>query len=281
METLLIIDGNNLLFQMFYGMPSKIYNKRGQTIHATIGFISFVLKQIKIYNANKIAVVFDYDGSKERKDIYNDYKSNRPTNWNELPSDEVPFNEEENIVKCLNYLGIKTLFSKKMEADDLIASITKLFENDYKIIISSYDSDFFQLINENVNILRYRGKNSIIFNKELFIEKYGFDPNRYILYKSLVGDSSDNIKGIKGIGHVRACNICKECRNYEDIKNSNLIEKYKNAILENIDIINRNIKIIELKYFDSVVYNINDFNFKKDRINKSNSEILSKCEVFN
>ena len=72
MEKLLIIDGNNLLFQMYYGMPSKIYNKSGKTIHATIGFVSFVMKQINLYNVTKVVVVFDGDSSSERKELLND-----------------------------------------------------------------------------------------------------------------------------------------------------------------------------------------------------------------
>lgn len=281
METFLIIDGNNLLFQMFYGMPSKIYNKRGQTIHATIGFISFVLKQVKLFKASRIAVVFDYDGSIERQEIYNDYKANRINNWDELPMDEVPFNEEENIIKCLDYLGIKSIYSKNMEADDLIASLTKLFDKENKVIISSFDSDFFQLINENVCVLRYRGKNSLLFNEEKFKEKFGFPPDRYVFYKSIVGDSSDNIKGVPTIGRIRGSMICKECSDLKEINNSTLSLKIKDIILSNRDIIKRNDLIIRLKYIDSVKYDLDFFKFDNERIKKTNSEILSSCEVFN
>jgi len=161
MEKILIMDGNNLLFQMFYGMPSKIYNKSGRTIHATIGFISYLIKQIKLLEVSKAVVVFDSDSSLERKEEYPEYKENRVNDWESLPFDEVPFNEEENIVKCLDYLNIKIIYSKGMEADDVIASLVKLFESDNKIYISSFDSDFFQLINDNVSVIRYRGKNTV------------------------------------------------------------------------------------------------------------------------
>ena len=111
MDSLLIVDGNNLLFQMFYGMPSKIYNKSGQTIHATIGFVSAIQRLIKLIDANKAVVVFDGDVNQQRIDLYDNYKTNRNINYDELPSDEVPFNEEDNIIKCLNYMGIKVLKS--------------------------------------------------------------------------------------------------------------------------------------------------------------------------
>ena len=126
MEKLLIIDGNNLLFQMFFGMPSKIYNKNNETIHATIGFISFVLKQVKLLSATKVCVLFDRDGSNERQEEYEEYKGNRFNEWDNLPQDEVPFNEEEKIKRCLSYLGIKYIDSVNMEADDVIASLSIL-----------------------------------------------------------------------------------------------------------------------------------------------------------
>ena len=180
MERLLIVDGNNLLFQMFYGMPSKIYNKSGQTIHATIGFVSAIQRLIKLVDASFVVVVFDGDVNQERIDEYKDYKANRVNNWDELPNDEVPFNEEENIIKCLNFMGIKVLKSINMEADDLIASLTLSNCEDYKIYISSNDSDFYQLINDNVSIIKYKGKNSKIIDKNEFFNIFNFDSSKYV-----------------------------------------------------------------------------------------------------
>lgn len=280
METLLIIDGNNLLFQMFYGMPSKIYNKSGKTIHATIGFVSYLLKQIKLLNATKVVVVFDSEGSLEREDEYSDYKKNRVNNWDDLPDDEVPFNEEKYIVKCLNYLNINTIYSKGMEADDVIASLTKLYEKEIKVIISSFDSDFFQLINDNVSVIRYRGKNTVFYDKELFYDKFAFEPSKYVLYKALVGDNSDNIKGVKGIGKIRATSLVKLINKIDDIENLDINEKIKLNLLSDLDILKRNIKLIELKYKDIGNYNIDDFCFDLNKVNKTNSEILSACNVF-
>lgn len=278
MEKLLIIDGNNLLFQMFYGMPSKIYNKSGRTIHATIGFVSYLIKQIKLLEVNRVVVVFDSDSSQERKNEYSEYKQNRFIDWEKLPSDEIPFNEEEYIIRCLDYLNIKTIYSEGMEADDVIASITKLFCNEYKIYISSFDSDFFQLINDNVKVIRYRGKNTVIYDKEYFTLKFGFEPSKYVLYKSLVGDNSDNIKGVKGIGKVRATNIVKITSDIDNL--NNLDFKMKELVLNSLDIIKRNIKLIELKHKNIGNMNINDFSFSMERASLTNSLILSACNIF-
>lgn len=284
METLLIIDGNNLLFQMFFGMPSKVFNKKGETIHATIGFISFVLKQVKLYSASRVCVVFDYDGSSERKEEYNDYKNNRFTNWESLSPEEVPFFEEEKIKRCLTYLGIKYIDSINMEADDVIASLTYLFNKENKVIISSFDSDFFQLIDENTSVLRYRGKASVLYDINLFKEKMGFEPSKYVFYKCLVGDTSDNIKGIKGIGKVRATKIVNSCSDFSEFlaKNSTLLPKSMSLNVEECRCIyNRNEKLIKLTYMDSIVYNLDYFVYDQDKIKITNSQVLSACNIFN
>ena len=283
MENILIIDGNNLLFQMFYGMPSKIYNKSGQTIHATIGFISAIQRLIKMIDASKVVVVFDFDGSEERQELYKDYKANRENNWDELQSDEVPFNEEENIWKCLDYLNIKYLLSKNMEADDLIASLTYLYNKDNKVYICSYDSDFFQLINENVSIIKYKGKNSKIIDNDIFKEMFGFDSNKYVFYKSLLGDTADNIKGFTSIGKKRASKIVSTFDSFEefiDNRNQLFSEKLSNVIFEEKDIFYLNEKIIKLTYKQDVDYNLNNFIFDKDRVIEKNSTILSNNKVF-
>lgn len=283
MEKLLIIDGNNLLFQMFFGMPSKIYNKKGETIHATIGFISFVLKQVKLLGATKVCVVFDRDGSNERQEQYEDYKGNRFNEWDSLPQDEVPFNEEEKIKRCLSYLGIKYIDSVNMEADDVIASLSILLSKNNEVVISSFDSDFFQLINKNTSVLRYRGKLSVMYDENTFIEKMGFHPSKYVFYKSLVGDTADNIVGIKGIGKVRATKIVNNCSSFSEFLAKNLTILPKSMLLnveECSNIYYRNEKIILLKYKDEINYDINDFSYDEERIEMTNSQVLSACNIF-
>ncbi len=283
MERLLIVDGNNLLFQMFYGMPSKIYNKSGQTIHATIGFVSAIQRLIKLVDASFVVVVFDGDANQERIDEYKDYKANRVNNWDELPSDEVPFNEEENIIKCLTFMGIKVLKSINMEADDLIASLTLSNCEDYKIYISSNDSDFYQLINDNVSIIKYKGKNSKIIDKNEFYNIFNFNSSKYVFYKSLVGDSADNIKGISGIGKVRATKIVSCCDSFEkllEIKNELLPKKIASSLEDEMNKIFTNKKIITLTQSPIINYDIIEFGYNKDIISLSNSQILTINRIF-
>lgn len=277
---ILIIDGNNLMFQMFYGMPERIYSKSGRTIHTTIGFISYLLKQISLTNATHVAVVFDEDGSEERKELYSDYKANREDDWSSLPEEEIPFAEEDQIFKCLEYLEIKTIRSKGMEADDVIASIAILFEKVSKVTISSFDSDFFQLITENTSVLRYRGKASVLWDKAYFESKMGFSPEKYALFKAMTGDSADNIVGVKGIGTKRGAEIVNAIASIADAESSTLKPQYKKALLESKEIIERNIQLIKLKYRPEINVNLDELSFSKEKAKLRNSEILSACNIF-
>ena len=279
-KNLLIVDGNNLLFQMFYGIPAKIYNKRGRTIHATIGFVSALQRLIKGYAIDRCLVVFDCDGSAERKETLDSYKANRTQDWESMPADEVPFYEEEYIRECLAYLGICTLDSCQMEADDLIASIALKEKAENYVFISSYDSDFFQLIDENVAVIRYRGENTKLVNKEAFEKEFGFSPKRYALYKSLAGDSADNVDGVPSIGKKRAAQIVEHCADIAALRASDLMflpNKARQNVLENFALIERNLSLIALLEKEIQAY---QSDFDKEKIKARNSQILSACHVF-
>ena len=277
---LLIVDGNNLLFQMFYGIPAKIYNKRGRTIHATIGFISALQKMLKIYGINRCVVVFDCDGSDERKELLDTYKANREQNWTELPQDEVPFFEEEYIFECLQYLGVCLLQSKNMEADDLIASIAMKEGAENEVFIASFDSDFFQLINEKVPIIRYRGAQTKLVTKQSFIKEFCFPPESYAFYKSLTGDAADNIQGVSSIGKKRATEIVKNCADIEALKENALTFlpcKAKQCVLSSFAVLERNLSLITLHAREVEDY---DARFDEEKMRLRNSQILSACHVF-
>ena len=280
MEKLLIIDGNNLLFQMFYGMPSAIYNKSGWPIHGTIGFISYVIKQIKLLEATKVIVVFDSDEAKERKELYPEYKANRDIDWEELKEEETPFSQEEDIKKALSYLGVKYIYSKGTEADDYIASIALSLKEMGEVIISSFDSDFFQLISERVSALRYRGKASVMWDEKHFMEEFGFSPCFYTLYKAIVGDSADNIKGIKGMGKKRTSSFIRRYEESGAWCNSMLPLPLMERLGEEKDTIIRNLKLIEFKNVETRV-NWNELGFFKEKVEEGNTKVLENSGVFN
>jgi len=206
MGKVFIIDGHNLLFRMFYGMPNKIYSKSGNCIHGIIGFIGAINKMIKEYKPDSLIVVFDsQEGSAKMEDER--YKKNRILDFSHLPDDENPFSQFEDIIKCLDLLGITHIEIPGQEADDIICTLAKQYSIANEVVIVSTDKDFLQVINNQINVLSPRGKLSILYTPNVFYEKFGIQVCQYTDFKVLVGDPSDNIDGIFGIGNKTAVNL--------------------------------------------------------------------------
>lgn len=203
---LLLVDGSNLLFQMFYGMPARIQGKQGQPVHGTLGFLGALLKVIRMTNPTHAAVFFDGEHENPRTLLDENYKANRP-DFGNMPEEETPFSQLPDIFRCLEYLKILYLETSDCETDDVIAAYAHTFGGAMQIDILSYDSDFFQLISENVSILRYRGKLTQRWDKGYLQERLGVLPEQYADYKSLTGDTSDNIPGVPGVGPKTAAKL--------------------------------------------------------------------------
>lgn len=157
MNRLLIVDGHNLLFQMFFGMPARIINEQGKTIQGTLGFTGALLKIIRRTEPTHIAVLFDGEHENDRSVLNADYKANR-IDYSEVPEENNPFSQLSDVYAALDYLNIKHTETTTCETDDWIAGYALTYGHETEIIISSFDSDFFQLITDNVSVLRYRGK---------------------------------------------------------------------------------------------------------------------------
>ena len=198
-KNLLIIDGHNLLFRMFFGMPFPLMDKDGEDVTATVGFIGTVVKMINFLKPTHCIVVFDGENSlHERSDGM--YKKNRIIDYS--GSCNNPFVHLLLIKKTLKYLNIAFIETDGIEADDYIAQLKFRFNG--TVYISSTDQDFFQLIDNKTLIFRYNGKKSFIIDGTYLQEKFGINADDFVLYKALVGDKSDNIKGVPGIGLATA-----------------------------------------------------------------------------
>ncbi len=277
MEKILIVDGSQLLFQSFYGMPRKIMNKNNENIEAVICFIGIILKSLKVINPTKLLIVFDGENKLERQKINQDYKSNRKS-YNNVIQTENPFVQLEIIKHVLNYLKFKWVETTDCEADDYIAGITNTLKRNNFIIISSTDKDFFQLIEKNVSQFIYRGKKSKLYSEEVFLLEYKFKPAYYSSFKSLVGDVSDNISGIKGIGTKTATELIL---NYKDVF----------SIIDNFQFLPKRIKIIlateqnklleNYKLIDlsqkQILIDLSELNYNLPKLTTIN--ILKECEI--
>lgn len=219
MKRLLLIDGSNLLFQMFFGMPARIVNARGKAIQGTLGFVGALLKIIRRVQPTHAVVFFDGEHENDRKQLDENYKANR-IDYGEVPEEENPFSQLDDIKSALAYMGIRYMETKDCEADDLIASYALNIGKETETVISSFDSDFFQLITEKVSILRYRGEKTTICTPEYIKEKFGIEPGQYADFKSLTGDTADNIKGAEKVGPKTASALLNEYGTLEEVLDS-------------------------------------------------------------
>ena len=268
MKRLLIIDGHNLLFQMFFGMPTRIIGIRGDAIQGVIGFIGALNKMLDAYAPTHLVVMFDGEKSNPRKAILEEYKANRP-NWSEVPDEENPFTQLPYIYDALDYMGVKHAETTVCEPDDVIATYALKYKRDCEVLISSFDSDYFQLVDENVRVIRYRGQCSVVCDTKYINERYGVEPYEYLDYKCLVGDSSDNIKGIKGVGPKTAAKLIKQFGSIEGIKarlSEIENEKIRVAITESADILERNLSLIRLCEGADIPFSLDDAKFENPRL---------------
>lgn len=263
MNKLLIVDGNNLLFQMFFGMPSRIINKQGRAIQGTLGFIGALLKIIRKTEPTHIAVLFDGEHKNQRSELNTDYKSNR-IDYNQISDEKNPFSQLSDVYSALDYLGIKHAETTECEADDWIAGYALTYGSEMEIVISSFDSDFFQLITENVSVLRYRGKNSVICTPDYIKDRFGILPEQYADFKALTGDTADNIKGADKIGAKTASYLLKRFKTLENIiSNVEKIEKpsIKDSVIRNTERLQTNYKMIKLNNQTPLPFNLEDIRY--------------------
>lgn len=260
---ILIVDGSNLLFQMFFGMPSRIYNAQGIGIWGVLGFVGALLKIIRQTNPTHLTVLFDGENENERILLDSDYKANR-IDYSNVKDEENPYSQLPYIYQALEYLKVAYAETTNCEADDWISSYVKLYGSDNKIVISSFDSDFFQLLSENVSILRYRGDKTVICIPEYLQERYGIEPCQYVDFKSLTGDKADNIPGAERVGTKTASTLIQEFDTLDNIiNNAEMIKKQavRESIIKNRQRLLCNQKLIKLEGKDEVPYELDKMLF--------------------
>ncbi len=205
MKKVILVDGNNLMFRSYYATAysgSIMKNSKGQATNALYGFVSMINKIIAEENPSYMVVAFDI-GKNFRHDKYENYKAGRNATPEDLKS-QMPIARD-----LLDAMGIKHLELEGYEADDIIGTLAKEADLDpeYDALIVSSDHDLMQLISPVVSMKMLKSNGSIYYTVDTFREEYGFDPIKIIDLKSLMGDASDNIPGVKGIGEKTAKNL--------------------------------------------------------------------------
>ncbi len=273
---LLIVDGSNLLFQMFFGMPSRITGKDGRAIHGTLGFVGAFIKIIKMTKPTHIVVLFDGEHENTRTEVSVEYKSNRPS-FADVPDEDNPFSQLPDIYAALDCMGISHTEIADGEADDAVASYVLTYENKTKIVIASFDSDFFQLINEDVSVLRYRGDKTIICDSTVIRDKFGVLPEQYADFKSLTGDTSDNIKGADKIGLKTAAALLRQFGNLQTvIEKAGEIEKpsIRKSVKQSAERLPNNYRLIKLGNKANIPYTLNELEYAYEGV--TTNEVLER-----
>ena len=242
MSRLVLIDGNSIMNRAFYGIMSSkmLTTSDGTYTNAVYGFLSILFKIQEDLNPEYMAVAFDLKGPTKRHEMYVGYKANRHGMPNEL-AQQMPI-----IKDILSAMNIKIVEKQGYEGDDIIGTLSKMGEDKgMEVTILSGDRDNFQLASDKVTIRIPRTKMGKTENEDYdrnrIIEEYGLEPSELIEVKGLMGDSSDNIPGVPGVGEKTALNLIKHYRTIENLykeveNNENLLDvkgKLKEKILDN------------------------------------------------
>ncbi|WWT39339.1 DNA polymerase I [Microcystis phage Mel-JY01] len=259
-DNVLIIDGMNLFIRTFSAVPTL--NGDGVHVGGITGFLISLCSSIRQFNPTRVIIVFDgKGGSQKRKSIYSGYKGGRAvkSRLNRVVGFEDIVDEQSSmkwqiarLYEYLSCLPITVICIDHIEADDVIAYLTQYFQKN--VIVISNDNDFLQLVNNRVSI--YVPAKKKLYDQNSVLDEYGVWCENYILYKTVIGDSSDNINGIDGVGKKTALKyfpILKEKRKIEIdefveiAKNVSGKNKTADNIKQSIDIINRNYSLMQLE----------------------------------
>jgi len=204
-----LIDGNSYIFRAFFALP-PLSNASGLPVHAVYGFTNMLLKFLKEYRPGFLAVVFDAGRKTFRHRLYQEYKGNRP----EAPADLIP--QFPYIRKAVEAMRVPMLELEDFEADDLIATLSrKPWAQGVEVIVVTGDKDLMQLVGPSVKILdTMKGK---WIGVEEVKEKFGVEPQSVVEVMGLMGDSVDNIPGVKGIGGKTAALLIQRFQSLENL----------------------------------------------------------------
>ena len=225
---LILIDGTAYLYRAFHALP-PLTNKQGENTGAIHGFLKALFKIIEDFAPEHIGLIFDAKGKNFRHDIYSEYKANRSKMPDEL-SEQIP-----KLYEILELLGYPPIIIDGVEADDVIGTLSKQFRKTKDVRIFSGDKDFAQLVNSSVAIINPITLETM--DEVAVKKKFGIDAKHIIDYLALVGDKSDNIPGLPGVGSKTASRLINQYGSVENIiKNKNLISgKVGETLKENID----------------------------------------------
>lgn len=211
MKKLLVIDGNSILNRAFYGVK-LLSNKEGLYTNAIFGMINIIMKQVEAVKPDYAAVAFDLKAPTFRHKMYDAYKAGRHAMPDELRV-QFPYAK-----RVLHEMGFAVLEKEGYEADDILGTLAKSAEKrDVQAYVLTGDRDSLQLITDKTTVLLATNKDTLTMDRVTFFEKYGVDSSQFVDVKALMGDSSDNIPGVAGVGEKTALKLISDFGDLDSI----------------------------------------------------------------
>ena len=246
MEKLILLDAYSQIFRSFYAIR-QLNNSRGEPVNAAYVFTKLLLKLHRKFPERKGIMLFDCGKVEFRLKLAPDYKANRPPMPDDLKS-QIPL-----IKRIAAAFGWKLYSHEGYEADDLIGAIARHCENECKVLIVSSDKDLSQLVDENISMLVPQNGNKGDFEERGIAEvteKFGVAPELIVDYLALLGDSSDNIAGVPGIGAKSAAELLNSCGAAEtwlDAPEKISSSRFFKKLDGNFDLLKRNRELVKLR----------------------------------
>lgn len=229
-KTILAVDGNSLLYRAFYAMP-PFTTKNGEPAGAVYGFFSMLLSALDTISPDAILIAFDKKGKTFRHSIYKEYKGTRKP----MPEDLIP--QVPMLKEALREMGITILEMEGYEADDILGAMSKVAtDNGLKSVLLTGDKDSFQLVDENCSVMLTRKgvSETVIVDQNKLHEMYELTPSQIVDLKGFMGDSSDNIPGVPGVGEKTALKLLHQYGNMDGVYEH--IEEVKGKLKEKLSV---------------------------------------------
>ena len=234
MKKILVIDGNSIINRAYYGVRPLV-TKSGKYTNAIFGMINIISKQLTALSPDYAAVAFDLKAPTFRHRMYDGYKAKRHPTPPELLS------QFDDAKECLRLMGLHVLELAGYEADDLQGTVARMArsEEDTESYVLSGDRDLLQLIDDRTTVLLVTNSDTLAMREPEFREKYGVSPTQFIDMKALMGDSSDNIPGVAGIGEKTAQSLIQNFGSldgiYESIDDKRISKGVREKLLRDKD----------------------------------------------
>lgn len=273
---LLAIDGNSILNRAYYGIR-LLTNKNGVYTNAIFGFMNIYFKNVEEVQPDCVAVAFDLKAPTFRHKAADFYKANRKGMPEEL-AQQLPLVKE-----LLNYMGVKIVECEGYEADDVLGTLSKACaDSGNECYIVTGDRDSLQLVNDKVTVRLATTKETVIYTPAKFEEDYGFEPIHLIDLKALMGDSSDNIPGVAGVGQKTAGKLISEWKTienlYENLDSAGLTKSVYNKLANGKESAEQSKWLATICLEAPVETDISSY-IPAERDNEKLSELLTELEM--